>query len=373
MRFWRAALLRLIHLRATVHVDSSLLLQAFGNYKQERKNNEFFVSHNHLISSTSFDDVFMAMGDEQCLVNFRFERKDLLRIVKVVFPVSSRYSTQRNNYASTALLATCVILKRLSTPHRWTDVECLFRKHSPQLSEIFWEGIEDFVGVWKGLVTSPIGYRYTAEKASTLATCVAEKVSALENCIGFIDGTVIEIARPDDAALQNICYNGHKRKHALKFQAVTTVDGMFYHMFGPVEGRRHDWTLYARSELDEQLEDVMVVDDVQYCIYGDSGYNERAFLEIPFQGSSLTENQAAFNKAMSAARITVEWMFKEVKTYWTMVDFPRKMRVLQAPVGSLYVAAVLLSNIRNCFYRNETSIYFNCKPPTLEEYLNWRE
>jgi len=48
----------------------------------------------------------------------------------------------------------------------------------------------------------------------------------------------------------------------------------------------------------------------------------------------------------------VEWMFKEVKTYWTRVDFSRKMQVLQIPVGLLYLAAMLLSNVHNCFYKN---------------------
>ena len=202
---------------------------------------------------------------------------------------------------------------------------------------------------------------------------MARKVGALENCIGYIDGTVLEIARPDDAGLQNVVYNGHKHKHALKFQAFTTADGIFYNVYGPVEGRRHDWTLFVRSDLDTQLEEVMKVGDRQFCIFGDSGYNVREYFEIPFQGSHLNENQRAFNRAMSGARITVEWMFKELKKFWTAVDFPRKMRVLQLPVGTLYLAAILLCNVRNCFYRNQTSIYFRCNPPTLEAFLTWRE
>lgn len=58
-------------------------------------------------------------------------------------------------------------------------------------------------------------------RASTLALKVAEKTAAIDNFNGFIDGTVIEISRPE---LQNVDYNGHERKHALKFQAVTIAD-----------------------------------------------------------------------------------------------------------------------------------------------------
>ena len=148
--------------------------------------------------------------------------------------------------------------------------------------------------------TGPIGAAYTAARASEWAEKVARKVGAL-NCIGYIDGTVLEIARPDDAELYNGVYHGHKRKHALNFQAVTTADGIFYHVYGPVEGRSHDWTLFVRSDLDTQLEEVMKVGDRQLCTFGDSGYNVREYLEIPFQGSDLNENQRAFNRAMSGA------------------------------------------------------------------------
>lgn len=373
LTFWRNAMRHLASRRAEGELSSALLLRAYRNYRKAQRNHTSFNIRKQLIGNTDFTDVFNGMSDEQCLLHFRFLRADLLRIVDIVVAGPRNYTTERNMYRSNALLGICVVLKRLSTPQRWADVEVLFRKHAPQLSEIFWEAVEGFVDRWEHLVTSPISSSHIAARGPYLAQKVKYKVSALPNCVGFIDGTVIEIARPDDSGLQNVCYNGHKRKHALKFQAVTLADGMFAHVYGPVEGRRHDWTLYARSELDGNLEVVLVVGGRQFCIYGDSGYNRRDYLEIPFQGSNLSPDQAAFNKAMSAARITVEWMFKEVKTFWTMVDFPRKMRVLQIPVGTLYKAAILLCNIRNCFYRNQTSLYFGCKPPTLEEYLRWNE
>lgn len=114
--------------------------------------------------------------------------------------------------------------------------------------------------------------------------------------------------------MQKVVFNGHKRSHALKFQAVTTPDGLILHAYGPVEGRRHDWTLYTRSEIDSQLEAFLRVGEDQFCIYGDSGYNERLHLQIPFQGSQMSPEESSFNKAMSSGRISVEWLFKEIKT-----------------------------------------------------------
>jgi len=43
---------------------------------------------------------------------------------------------------------------------------------------------------------------FVANKASIYANAVKEKCKDLTNCIGFIDGTVIKIARP----------KGHKRQ-----------------------------------------------------------------------------------------------------------------------------------------------------------------
>lgn len=44
-------------------------------------------------------------------------------------------------------------------------------------------------------------------------------------------------------------------------------------------------------------------------------------MEVPFKGIQLTTAQKAFNKAMSAVRISVEYIFKEVKIHFRIVDF----------------------------------------------------
>ncbi len=49
---------------------------------------------------------------------------------------------------------------------------------------------------------------------------------ALENCRGFVDGTVRPICRPGEN--QCIMYNGHKRVHAIKFQFVVAPNGLNY-------------------------------------------------------------------------------------------------------------------------------------------------
>ena len=141
-------------------------------------------------------------------------------------------------------------------------------------------------------------------------------------------------------------------------------------MHGLLEGRRHDWTLHIRKELDELLPSVLEVDGVRYCIYGGSVYNARWFMEVPFQGATLSSAQLAFNKAMSSVRISVELLFKEIKMHFVTVDFKRKMKVFESPVGMLYMASMIFSNFRNCLYPNQISKYFGVAPPQLKEYAN---
>jgi len=54
----------------------------------------------------------------------------------------------------------------------------------------------------------------------------------LDNCFGFIDGTVRPISKPDEN--QRIVYNGHKRVHGIKFKSVALPNGLIGNMYVPV-------------------------------------------------------------------------------------------------------------------------------------------
>eukprot|EP00171_Calliarthron_tuberculosum_P012935 IDg12935t1 len=168
------------------------------------------------------------------------------------------------------------------------------------MSEISWEALEHMLDVRLHLISEPISASLIAQNAFQYAAAVHEKSNCLPNCVGFIDGTAIGIARPKDP------------------------DGLILHVYGPVEGRRHDWTVYTRSGLGMHLPTILEVNEQKYCIFGESGYNRRWFMEIPYQGSNL------------------------------VLSSHHKM---------------LLSNMKNCFYHNQVSKYFKCAQPTLQEYL----
>lgn len=91
----------------------------------------------------------------------------------------------------------------------------------------------------------------------------------------------------------------------------------------------------GHKKMDEQLDAVCNMNGEQFLIHGDTGYNPRHFLDFPFAGVNLSIVKRAANKATCSVRVTVEWMYKEVKLYWTTSDFKRKMRTGESPVALL--------------------------------------
>ena len=84
------------------------------------------------------------------------------------------------------------------------------------------------------------------------ADAVHQSGAVLDNCLGFINGTVQLVCRP--GVNQKVIYNGHKRVHPIKFQYVALPNGLVGCLYGPVEGRDDDSSLLASSGLLQELQ-----------------------------------------------------------------------------------------------------------------------
>lgn len=91
-------------------------------------------------------------------------------------------------------------------------------------------------------------------------------------------------------------------------------DGLIFHLFGPMEGRRADAFLFYKSNMDDILLDNLSINDVQYYIYGDQAYAIRPWLQVAFPRQHVTVDQLAFNTSMNKPRTAVEWSYGELKT-----------------------------------------------------------
>ena len=151
---------------------------------------------------------------------------------------------------------------------------------------------------------------------------ISRKESPLKNCFGFVDGTVRQISRPGDN--QRVVYNGHKRVHALKFQAVVIPSGLVANLYGPVEGRRHDAGMLKESGLLNILQRRAVTPTgAILCFYGDPAYPLRPHLMGPYRDNPLTPQMRAFNKAMSEVRVSLEWLFSEIAESFKFIDYKK--------------------------------------------------
>ena len=178
------------------------------------------------------------------------------------------------------------------------------------------------------------------------------------------------IARP--SRHQRIWYSGHKRLHVQKFQAIMTPFGIVIHLFGPVEGTRHDSAMLRMSGLNQLQNDLpprSAAPGDGFAIYGDSAYPLRTNLQVPFTGLNLTPDETAFNTRMSECRVCMVWGFADITAKFSSLAVKKKQRLLHQPVGMYYAVATLLTNCHTCLYGNETSRFFDLTPPTLDQYL----
>ena len=84
-------------------------------------------------------------------------------------------------------------------------------------------------------------------KLQTYVDAITAKGSPLENCFGFVDGTVRPISGL--GANQRLVYNGHKRVHALKFQSVALPNGLIGNLYGPVGKCNHNYYLFLTKKI----------------------------------------------------------------------------------------------------------------------------
>ena len=309
------------------------------------------------------------LDDEKCLPRFRFtkaELKDLHRRFRLPEKMTAPCRT-----TWTGMEGLLVVLRRLCYPNRLGDLCEEFGRSKPVLSMIFNITLIWIHNVWGDLLTNPFDKAFfTQARLESYAAAIARRTRVDLKVISFIDGTVRPICRPSQH--QRLCYNGHKRVHALKYQCVTVADGLIFHMYGPIEGRRHDSGVLAESGLLQQLQQHMEVPGGGrvYAIYGDAAYPLSTYIQKAFQGAALTPEQLLFNTLMNSARQTVEWEFGQILSLWAYVDFKKQQKIFLQPVSIHYKVAALMTNLRTIVRKgNNISKFFGLKPPTLDQYL----
>lgn len=308
------------------------------------------------------------ISDDDCHSEFRFGKNDIIRLRNTLqLPLELQCSLY-NNLRVDSVEALCILLRRLAYPCRYSDIIPRFARPVPQLCMIFNEMVEMIDSRWGFLLQDLNQPWLNSHNLRVFANAVHRKGAALDNVWGFIDGTVRGISRP--SRNQRIVYNGHKRKHGLKYQSVSTPNGLVANLFGPVEGKRHDSSMLVLSGLMPILENFSIGPNLErLCLYGDPAYPLRWYLQAPFRGAQITAEQNEFNKSMSKVRVSVEWLFGNIIETFKFSDFKKSQKVGLSCVGKMYRVSALLTNAHTCLYGNNCSDYFQLQPPLLEDYF----
>ncbi len=127
--------------------------------------------------------------------------------------------------------------------------------------------------------------------------------------------------------------------------------------------------MYIKSGVETDLQRVRDANGQLLAIYGDGGYVQRDWLQIPFRGANLTREQKDFNIKMSRVHALVEWGFGKVSTIWAFANYYTNQKVFHQPIGTYFLIASLFTNAHTCLYGSEISAYFGLAPPSLEEYF----
>jgi len=315
------------------------------------------------IPNVKFDlDTF---GEKETYSHFRFTAEQLHRL-NAALGIPKDIVTSANDRCS-GLEVLCMMCMYFAYPTRRFEMIPKFGTSSSRISRLIshlrnWLYEKFYPGMSKPKLLP-------REKIEEFSEVIFQQVG-MRGIFSFIDGTVRPTCKPE--LFQAVVYNGKDKTHALKYQVLVTPDGIMRHVFGPVCGARHDQHMVHESGvLNWITSHGCSATGHPYVCYADAGYAVAPGIMRPFADEKLNIEHKAFNDIMSSVRICVEWEFGDIVAQWAAMNFKRTQVISNGSrPGQQYIVAALLSNCRNCLRPAQTSQYFNCAPPSLEDYIS---
>lgn len=228
---------------------------------------------------------FNSVSEEEAVMRFRFTKSEMVMLIELM---GLNEITTRERTKASAIEGLCIVLYRLAVPVRGTELEAYFGRSDSGISNIFLHTLHLLDVKYSEILA--FGGHIAANRLNIYANAIFGVGAPYMNIWSFIDGTVRGICRPQPRKngtgkmlTQQSVYNGHKRKHGLKFQTVVTPDGLIIHLYGPYPGRNHDIKMFAESGLAGRVRNDSRF--ANYRIFGDCAYGRDDVMISPFDGA----------------------------------------------------------------------------------------
>ena len=135
VRAWRlimkAMAYRRLQQRSTE--NSGSLVHAVQQFTAVSANHKLDLSRSQRVSTSWFLFNLNGLSDCDCLMQFIFQKEDIVRMITVFAWPGSVTHIARNGYGITPILATCILLRRLARTCWWHDLEFLLGKNASHL------------------------------------------------------------------------------------------------------------------------------------------------------------------------------------------------------------------------------------------------
>ena len=192
---------------------------------------ETFQSKNPDFDYESFPSFDLdGISSADCYAEFRFEKQDIPLLAEAL-QLPPRFTCQQRSVCD-SMEGLCMLLKRVAYPCRYSDMIPRFGRPVSVMSLVTNQVMNYLFDIHGHRITQWNQDILSPPTLQRYALAIFQKGAALDNCFGFIDGTVRPISRPGEH--QRLVYNGHKRVHALKFQSLALPNGLIGNLYGPV-------------------------------------------------------------------------------------------------------------------------------------------
>lgn len=330
-----------------------------------------------------------SFNETDCWNLFRTRKEDLHRLFQVFQIPNQVFTEELSRFAGEELF--------LFSLHRYAhgttlenDSTQLFGRDGTQWTRAFHWFNTHMIQRFAHLVNNNLEYwqPHFAEFAEVIRRKIESKTGVQFpagefRVFGFIDDKVIKICRPgagpneegenaerNDNFMQMAFYNGWKKHHGIKYQSCELPNGLCMDLYGPVSFRHNDVALVGFSQINERLEAVQEGEENLYALYGDGIFQLQTCILRGHKGDVLTARQLEENRVMKKVRISIEWDFGLTSQKFKFVHNWNLQKIRQHEnVKNYYLVTTLLRNANVCLYGSQTTNYFECEPPNLEEYF----